>query len=119
MKFVRVTTNLLDMRAKPSHDAERTNQVLFDALLVIAIQRNGFVHVHKSDGYEGWVDRRFLVSVAGQGRSSKTLVTSPSVRVSRTVSGQSTFPQRLLYGTADTEHQEIFWPRLRLPQRPS
>ena len=100
MELVRVTTNLLDMRAKPSHDAERVNQALFDDLLSVSTMRTGFARVSKSDGYQGWVDQRFLVPVSGSARAKQARVTSRQARVSKTHSGRRAYPHVLFYGTS-------------------
>ena len=63
MKYAVVTTNLLDLRAEPRFAAERLSQVLFGEVVQVGGERQGYCRVRQSDGYAGWVDRRFLGSI--------------------------------------------------------
>lgn len=63
MKYAFVNTNVLDLRAKPSHSAERVNQTVFGQLLTLTQSRGDFGRVRLADGYYGWVDQRLIAII--------------------------------------------------------
>ena len=60
MNYAYVTTNLIDLNAKPEFNTERLSQVLFGEALKVHKETNGYCFVSQSDKYSGWVDKRFL-----------------------------------------------------------
>jgi len=64
VEYAYVTTNLLDLRKEPRFNSERLSQLLFGEVVRVGSPRSGHVRITQSDGYAGWVDRRFLRSVS-------------------------------------------------------
>lgn len=99
-----VTTNLLDLRAKPDHTAERASQLRFGQPVVTTSTKNGFVRVRQPDGYTGWVDRRFLSEVKQSAFDRWPSVVNAVVSSAKGApclgpDGKSIPPHLLLYGT--------------------
>ncbi|MFH1374954.1 MAG: SH3 domain-containing C40 family peptidase [bacterium] len=67
MRYAFVTTNLLDLRAKPGHGSERRSQLFFGELLKVMSEQKGFCRVRQTDGYTGWADSRFLRAISARG----------------------------------------------------
>lgn len=63
MRFAWVTTNLLDLWAKPRFDSGRASQLFFGEVLKVEAEQNGFCRVCQADGYAGWADSRFLMPI--------------------------------------------------------
>jgi hypothetical protein len=102
MHNARVTINLLDMRSKSDHSAERVNQIFFDEPIRVLSKRSGFAHVVQDDGYQGWVDERFVRPEGSSSRSSRGrphVIIRPMVITNRIGSSQPIPPYRLYYGT--------------------
>jgi hypothetical protein len=103
VKLAYVTTNLLDLWSEPRYNSERASQLLFGEVVCTGAVRKGFVRAVQSDGYAGWVDRRFLTEapsrlLAGYRRASEYVVVRDKVGIRGTDSG-SMSPHYLFYGT--------------------
>ena len=97
MKYACVTTNLLDLWARPEYDSERASQLLYNELVTLGTRKGGFVRVTQADGYKGWADERFLLPILERDalayrRSVNAVVASSQVR-------PTTPPHLLYYGT--------------------
>ncbi|MFH1687313.1 MAG: NlpC/P60 family protein [bacterium] len=99
MQYARITTNVLDMRAKPGYSPERINQALFDDLVIVSARRDGFVYVRKCDGYRGWVDERSVAPAAGSEQGRIGRVIAKQARLMPTPAGRTVYPHVLFYGT--------------------
>ncbi len=101
MKTAIVTTNVLDMRAAPDHYAERVSQALFAETVRVGSSRKGFARIRQADGYAGWVDRRFVQTVAttsGILSSRRGVVSVPQTKL-YDADGRHIAPFLLFYGT--------------------
>lgn len=104
MRYGWISTNLLDMRAKGDHHSERVSQARFGAPMRLGRSQSGFVCIREMDGYSGWVDKRFVVSIPSGREFQKywmsldTVVVAPRVRVYDST-GRPVPPFWLFYGT--------------------
>lgn len=97
MGFAYVTTNLLDMHAKPGFLEERVNQLFFGQVVETGTTREGYLRVTPDDGYKGWVDQRMLrpLDISNSEASAwscNAIVKRREVTIARP-------PHRLYYGT--------------------
>lgn len=125
MKAAVITTNVLDMYAKPDRFSERVNQCLFGDAVSTGTRRKGFVRIVKlHDSYPGWVDERFLLPL-GVARANeyssaqRFVVRSQQASLLGALDSQLTrSPHFLYYGTrlkarsADKVHYRIELPGL-------
>ena len=104
MRYAWVTTNLLDLWAKPRFESERRSQLFFGEALKVEKEQNGFCRVCQADGYAGWADCRFLTPMS-QTVYKQCLANSNAIVVASTArlydrSGKRTVsPHILYYGT--------------------
>lgn len=102
--FAYVTTNVLDVWGEARYDSERVNQALFSEPLRVLSARTGFAHVEQPDGYQGWVDQRFLEAISESqftaylSHINGVISTGPAV-VYGTGTNQRVAPYFLFYGT--------------------
>jgi len=98
------TTNLLDLRIRPAHDAERASQLFFGEPVQVLSRRREFVRVRQVDGYWGWADHRFLANI-GRGEFTdwttqvNAVISSGRASVYADKNGRPAPPYFLLYGT--------------------
>jgi len=103
VKYAIVTTNLLDLRAEPRFEAERLSQLLFGEVVQAGGVRHSYCRVQQSDGYIGWVDRRFLSTVSQRAarafqKSANYIVTAWKASIA-TSDSTDTPPHFVFYGT--------------------
>lgn len=60
MKYGWISSNLVDLWTQSKFNSERASQLLFGEPIRIRSEKNGFCSVLQTDGYKGWVDRRFI-----------------------------------------------------------
>jgi len=60
MRYGWTATNVLDIWNKPRYNSERVNQLLFTDPVRVIKQDSGYLFIEKDDGYQGWVDKRFI-----------------------------------------------------------
>jgi cell wall-associated NlpC family hydrolase len=104
MSYAVVSTNLLDLRSRPDHAAERASQLLFGEPIRVLSVRKGFVHVRQVDDYHGWVDCRFLrkaskVEFARWDLQVNAVIKSQRAALYANRSARPTSPHFILYGT--------------------
>jgi len=104
MRYAYVTTNLLDMWANPTYDCERVNQILWGEPVEPVGEEATFARVKQPDGYEGWVDARFLAQMTRDDyhralTSSDAVVSAPNAMVFSDAKGTPRPPYILYYGT--------------------
>ncbi len=104
MLYAEVSTNLLDLRTRPDHAAERASQLLFGEPIQVLSVRKGFAHVRQVDGYKGWVDCRFLrkvgkVAFARWNSRVNAVIKSHRATLYADRSAQPTSPYFIVYGT--------------------
>lgn len=104
MRYAWVTTNLLDLWAKPRFDSGRASQLFFGEVVKVESEQKGFCRVRQADGYAGWADARFLAAMS-QATYKKYLANSNAIVVASTARlydrrGKPTVsPHLLYYGT--------------------
>jgi len=104
MVYAFVTTNLLDLRARPRFDSERLSQLFFGEVVTTGAKRKGYFRVIQTDGYAGWADARFLSPVAKRSaleyrRSLNFIVIANQARLLDPVKRGSEQPHFLYFGT--------------------
>jgi len=60
MRYGWISSNLVDLWARPRFNSERASQLLFAQPVRVLAEKSGFYSVATTDGYRGWVDRRFV-----------------------------------------------------------
>ncbi len=105
MPALLVTTNLIDLRAKPDHHSERVDQAFFGAVLHPGKRQKGFIHVSKPDGYAGWVDERLVERIGESGPVTTprfrpyVVIARAGVRILDPARSRTVAPHHLFYGT--------------------
>lgn len=104
MKYAYVTTNLLDLWAKPRFDSERRSQLFFGEALRVESEQKGFCRVRQADGYSGWADGRFLSYISKSNYQEcigniNAVIAAPMARLFDTNGKQLATPYCLYYGT--------------------
>ena len=104
VKYAFVTNNLVDLRAKPSHESERLSQLLWGEPVEVTAGKSGFAQVRQNDGYTGWIDERFLASMSksqhrDQLSASYGIVASHTARIFAGAGKAGVSPYLLYYGT--------------------
>ena len=104
MLYAHVSINLLDLRIRPDHAAERASQLLFGQPVRILSVRKGFAHVRQVDDYHGWVDCRFLreagrIEFTQWNSRVNAVIKSRRAALYAGRSGRRTSPHFIVYGT--------------------
>jgi len=101
MKYGYVNTNLLDLWNRPQFNSERISQLFFNEPVVIVSERKGFLHIQQIDKYSGWVDKRFVTTVAKKGIENHFKHINSIITVSSAIlydsDGNKTVPPFFLY----------------------
>jgi hypothetical protein len=103
MTYAFVTTNLLDLRAKPDVAAERVSQLHFAEPLRVSRAARGFSYVTATDGYSGWTDIRHLRTVSRKAydqsvRAPRAVVKATTAPLSTVVGKKPVAPFFVYYG---------------------
>ncbi len=56
----RININVVDIRLEPQFHTERTSQALFNELVDVIEEKEGYCRVRTWDQYEGWIAEQFL-----------------------------------------------------------
>jgi gamma-D-glutamyl-L-lysine dipeptidyl-peptidase len=104
VQYAYVTTNLLDLRGEPTNDSERLSQLFFADIVETSEERAGFVAIRQADGYNGWVDLRFLAPISRDEaleyrRKANAVIVTPQASVLDPRTRESIPPHFLYYGT--------------------
>lgn len=104
MRYAWVTTNLLDLWAKPRFESERCNQLFFCEALKVESEQKGFCRVRQADGYAGWAESRFLMPISQATykeylANTNAIVTASTARLYDRRGKQTVSPHILYYGT--------------------
>jgi len=104
MRYGCVTTNLLDLWAKPRFDSERLSQLFFGEVLKVEKEQKGFCRVCQADGYMGWADARFLTPMSQTVykqclANTNAVVTTSTARLYNRRGKKTVSPHLLFYGT--------------------
>lgn len=92
-----VISNLLDMRAEPSHDSERVNQALFGENVTITKKSGKFSFIKQTDGYQGWVASQFVRS-APPAKPANVIITAKTAKLYGPNRKATAWPHFLYYG---------------------
>ncbi len=55
----RININIADIRAEPKFQSERTSQTLFNEIVEVLDEQDGYLRVKSRDGYIGWIAAQF------------------------------------------------------------
>ncbi len=101
MKYAVVTSNAVDLWSQPKFNSERLSQILFNDYLKVKKENNGYCFVEQTDGYSGWVDKRYIFFISlidfNKIKINGTVVTPKAV--TKTAKNKPTPPFFLHYGT--------------------
>ncbi len=73
---VRVNINVADMRAEAESGSERLSQALYNEILEVIDQNNGYLRVRSRDHYEGWMAKQFTAENSGSEGPDRRIVVS-------------------------------------------
>jgi hypothetical protein len=71
-----VNINVADIRAEPRFQSERTSQALFNEIVEILDDQDGYIKVKSQDGYIGWIAAQFISDYEENGGEKTYRVTS-------------------------------------------
>jgi hypothetical protein len=60
-----VNINVADIRAEPKFRSERISQALFNEVLQVNGEKDGYYKIQCRDGYEGWIAAQFVTEHSG------------------------------------------------------
>jgi hypothetical protein len=72
----RVNINIVDIRAEPKFRSERTSQALYNEIVEILDEKDGYYKAKSRDGHAGWIATQFTSSYNDDKSDNKYLVIS-------------------------------------------
>lgn len=103
MRYGWITTNILDIKAKPEYHSERLNQIHFAETVEIKSKRKNYYKIQKSDGYTGYVYSAFIKEMTQKDfrtyNKKKNLVVTALTTQSKDLNNKPISPYIIFYGT--------------------
>ena len=72
----RVNINVADIRAEAKFRSERISQALFNELVEVLDERDGYCLIKSGDDFDGWIDKRFIIEHDSFGKYKPYVVIS-------------------------------------------
>ena len=72
----RININVADIRSEPKFKSERTSQALFNEIVEVLDEKDGYIRVRSWDRYEGWIAAQFTSENKGSPSQGTRLVIS-------------------------------------------
>ncbi|HOP06789.1 MAG TPA: C40 family peptidase [candidate division Zixibacteria bacterium] len=121
MRYCYVTNNLVDLWSAPKFECERVSQLFWGEPVELMQSEEGFAQVRQPDGYEGWVDSRFLAPMTSDDYhaaigNSNAVVRINTADIFANTRGQIIPPFFLYFGTRlKTEPLKSAFVKVRMP----
>jgi len=103
MRYGWISSNLVDLWVRPRFNSERASQLWFGQPVRVMAEKSGFYSVRLTDGYQGWVDKRFVRPISSEFKKYISHLTSfviaPRARLYNGNGRAAGAPFFLYYGT--------------------